>query len=81
MSKIRGWVAQGIIRLAAEQGHIGAQFNLGVMYDTGEGVAQDAAEAVRWFRRAAEQRHARAQYNLGVMDRTGEGVPLTKCYT
>ena len=32
-----------------------AQFNLGVMYDTGEGVPQDDAEAVRWFRLAAEQ--------------------------
>ena len=42
---------------------------------TGEGVPQDAAEAVRWFRLAAEQGHASAQYNLGVMYDTGEGVP------
>ena len=45
------------------------------MYDTGLGVPQDAAEAVRWFRLAAEQGHARAQYSLGVMYGTGEGVP------
>ena len=37
-------------RLAAEQGHAYAQYNLGVMYDTGEGVPQDDAEAVRWYR-------------------------------
>ena len=38
------------------------------MYDTGLGVPQDAAEAVRWFRLAAEQGHAEAQNNLGLMD-------------
>ena len=59
----------------AEQGDVFAQYNLGVMYDTGEGVPEDAAEAVRWFRAAAEQGHARAQYNLGVKYATGEGVP------
>jgi hypothetical protein len=33
-----------------------AQFDLGYMYDTGEGVPQDEVEAVRWYRLAAEQR-------------------------
>ena len=45
------------------------------MYATGEGVPQDDAEAVRWFRLAAEQGDARAQFNLGVRYDTGEGVP------
>ena len=45
------------------------------MYDTGVGVAQDAAEAVRWFRLAAEQGDALAQFDLGVMYATGGGVP------
>ena len=44
------------------------------MYDTGVGVAQDAAEAVRWFRLAAEQGDALAQFDLGVMYATGGGV-------
>ena len=52
-----------------------AQNNLGVMYATGEGVPQDAAEAVRWYRLAAEQGYAIAQNNLGFMYDTGEGVP------
>ena len=34
------------------------------MYRDGQGVVQDEAEAVRWFRLAAEQGHAEAQYNL-----------------
>ena len=42
---------------------------------TDEGVPQDDAEAVRWYRLAAEQGHADAQSNLGVMYDTGRGVP------
>ena len=59
----------------AEQGDALAQYNLGVMYDNGEGVPEDDAEAVRWYRMAAEQGFAPAQYNLGNMYVNGEGVP------
>ena len=62
-------------RRAAEQGHAGAQFTLGVMLAAGRGVSQDAAEAVAWFRRAAEQGHAEVQYILGLSYAIGEGVP------
>ena len=58
----------------AKQGNADAQFNLGVMYENGEGVRQDDAEAVRWYRQAAEQGLAQAQYNLGVEYETGRGV-------
>ena len=44
------------------------------MYDNGEGVLEDDAEAVRWYRLAAEQGHSGAQRNLGLMYRNGEGV-------
>ena len=63
------------VRQAAEQGDATAQFNLGNMYATGEGVPQDDPEAARWFRLAAEQGLASAQFNLGVMCANGEGVP------
>ena len=43
------------LRPLAEQGDASAQFNLGFMYGTGQGVSQDYAEAARWFRLAAEQ--------------------------
>ena len=59
----------------AEQGDADAQFNLGVMYDKGEGVPQDDKTAVKWYRLAAEQRHASAQFILGLMYDKGEGVP------
>ena len=56
------------------QGDADAQFNLGRMYDTGRGVLQDDAEAVRWYRLAAEQGDVDAQFNLGAMYGTGRGV-------
>jgi hypothetical protein len=58
----------------AESGNAEAQNLLGVMYDTGEGVAEDDAEAVKWYRKAAEQGHEDAQFILGVAYVTGEGV-------
>ena len=45
------------------------------MYDTGQGVPQDDAEADRWYRLAAEQGNASVQYNIGAMYDTGQGVP------
>jgi hypothetical protein len=41
------------------------------MFERGEGVAQDYAEAVRWYQLAAAQGHADAQFNLGVMFEKG----------
>ena len=58
----------------AEQGDAAAQYKLGIMYATGEGVAQDAKQAVTWYRKAAEQDNAWAQLLLGGMYSNGEGV-------
>ena len=58
----------------ADQGDADAQYNLGLMYDYGYGVAEDDAEAARWYRLAADQGHAIAQYNLGLMYASGRGV-------
>mgnify|MGYP000046908671 CR=1 FL=1 len=59
----------------AEQGDAEAQFNLGVIYDYGEGVPENDKEAVKWYRKSAEQGNAKAQGNLGVRNGKGEGVP------
>ena len=56
-----------LLRPFAEQGDAGAQYNLGLMYDKGQGVPQDYATAVSWYRKAAEQGDAEAQFNLGLM--------------
>ena len=58
----------------AEHGLAAAQYNLGIMYSKGLGVARDDGEAVKWYRNAAEQGYASAQHNLGVRYATGEGV-------
>ena len=42
-------------RLAAELGDAQAQFSLGFLYGEGRGVAQDDAEAVKWYRLATKQ--------------------------
>ena len=44
------------------------------MYDKGQGVVQNYAEALRWYRLAADQGQASAQANLGVMYGYGQGV-------
>jgi len=61
-------------RALGEGGHVGAQYNVGLMYDNGEGVPQDDGEALKWYFKAAKQGHAYAQVNLGVMYENGQGV-------
>ena len=42
------------LRGRAEKGEADAQRYLGTMYRTGEGVAKDEVEAVKWYRKAAD---------------------------
>ena len=63
------------LRKDAEQGDATAQFNLGVRYRNGQGVPQDYAEAVRWYRLAAEQGYATAQFFLGSCTTTARACP------
>jgi hypothetical protein len=51
-------------QLAAEQGHAESQYVLSILYDAGQGLPQDDAQAANWERKAAEQGHAYAQANL-----------------
>jgi TPR repeat protein len=44
-----------LFRSLAEQGDAAAQSRLGQMYENGQSVPQDYAEAVMWYRRAADQ--------------------------
>ncbi len=61
-------------RELAEQGHAWWQTMLGVMYAKGQGVVQNDAEALRWYRLAAEQGDVEAQFNVGTMYGDGLGV-------
>ena len=63
------------LRVRAEQGNVDAQFDLGFMYENGDGVPKDSAQAAQWYRKAAEQGLSGAQNSLGVMYAIGKGVP------
>ncbi len=59
----------------AADGHLAwAEYNLGLMYRRGEGVAQDDAEAAYWYRLAGSQGYAEAQVKLGGLYYLGIGV-------
>jgi hypothetical protein len=62
-------------RRLAESGDAVAQYNLGLMYQAGQGLPQDDARAALWYRRAAERGDAPAQYSLGRLTAEGRGVP------
>ncbi len=47
----------------------------GLHYATGDGVALNEQEAVRWFVKAAEQGNVPAQSKLGSIYYSGRGVP------
>jgi len=59
----------------AGQGDANAQYNLGWMYNNGEGTPQDYKAAIEWYTKSAEQGDAVSQVNLGWMYRQGEGTP------
>ncbi len=58
----------------ADQGEANSQYNLGLLYARGQGVAQDYKQAIVWYQKAAEQSVPAAEYNLGVMYANGQGV-------
>ena len=58
----------------AHRGDTNAQYNLGLLYGSGTGIAQNLTEAAKWYRRAAVQGHAKAQAMLGVLYSAGQGV-------
>lgn len=63
-----------LYKLAATQGNMHAQSNLGYLYQTGGGgLPQDEREAARLYRLAADQGNAGAQANLASMYRAGRG--------
>jgi TPR repeat protein len=63
------------LRRAAEEGNALAQFNLGLLYESGRGVFKDTAEAIKWFRKAADQGFDEAQYALGCCYNGDDGFP------
>jgi hypothetical protein len=59
---------------AAEQGFAMAQFNVGVLFQNGQGVIQDNRTAFTWFYKAAQQGLPNAQNSVGHHYADGIGV-------
>jgi TPR repeat protein len=66
--------AIALFRKAAEAGHAGAMYSLGLASANGAGVAKDLAEAGRWYRKAADAGNAIAMGALGLAYEEGAGV-------
>lgn len=61
-------------RRSAEEGLHLAQYNLGVMYYTGQGVEQSYDTAYHWLSQSAAQGHLNSMFNLATMYYNGQGV-------
>ena len=49
-------------------------YMLGIMFEKGEGVKQDYAEAAKWYQKAADKDDELSQYRLGRLLEKGLGV-------
>ena len=59
----------------ADKGIAEAQINLGMMFESGQGVPQDFNEAIRWYRLAADQGLIKAQKKLNfLLNKTKENL-------
>src|SRR5262249_57258699 len=63
-----------LLQRGAEHGDTTSIGNLGIIYENGYGVAQDYAEAHKWYKKAADKGDARAMRELGVLYADGSGV-------
>ena len=71
-------LAYEYLKKAADAEDAEAQNALGLMYDNGEGVAENKENAAFWFHKAADQGYSPAQYNLGLCFYYGDGVEINK---
>ena len=58
---------------AAEQNLREAQYTIGLMHDTGDGLDKDLEEAAKWFAKAADQGLPEAQQYMGIYHESGLG--------
>lgn len=68
-------MALAIFTSLAEAGDLNMQVQVGQMYDFGQGVPQDDAEALKWYLRAAEAGNNKAQYQAGMLYFRSPDVP------
>jgi Sel1 repeat len=66
-SRKRSFLERKRLLKSARAGDGEAQYQLGRLYASGDGVLQNGADAKLWYRRAAEQGHCQAQYQLSLI--------------
>jgi hypothetical protein len=67
------------LKKAAEQGHLKAQFRMGLLHHFDRDIIpKNHQKALYWYQKAAEQGHSQAQFNLAKMYGAGEGVERNK---
>jgi len=64
------------LMLQSLQGDLDACYQLGYIYENGEGVAVNEAEAIRWYTKAATNGSPESQFNLAMMMEQGRGGPV-----
>ena len=64
------------LMLQALQGDLDACYQLGYIYENGEGVAVNETEAIRWYTKAATNGSPESQFNLAMMIEQGRGCPV-----
>jgi len=57
--------AASLFQQAADLGHAGAQYYLGMLYEKGTGVPKDLATALKWYGQSATNGYAEAGVTLG----------------
>jgi TPR repeat protein len=62
-------------QVKAWMGDPAAQYALALALSRGDGVTEDDAAALEWFRKAAERGHAKACMTMSRLYFTGDGVP------
>ena len=67
----------GFQKLAA-QNNAAAQYNLGVMYEQGHGMAKNEQLATGWYYKAAQLGHMPSQLKVGLAYDLGKGVVQNK---
>lgn len=67
--------AIGWLKKSAAQGLPQAQYNLGLVFENGDGIPRSQTDATAWFRRAAMQGHTAAQTSLATQYMLGRGAP------
>lgn len=63
-----------MMKKLADQGYIPAQYNLAVMYLTGQAIKKNQNQGVAYLRKAADNGHVKAASTIGAMYLQGKGV-------